>query len=80
MWLLQGVGAMEIVLLFVVGVLLSLYRAGRRWSVGVMPCLLIAALLPSQDPFTMMVISIPLVGAFVAGVYLAPRIRSPQPY
>jgi Sec-independent protein secretion pathway component TatC len=80
MWLLQGLGAIELLLLSVVGLLLSFFRAGRRWLVGVMPCLMIAALLPPQDLLTMVLISIPMVGAFVAGVYLAPRIRSSQPY
>jgi Sec-independent protein secretion pathway component TatC len=79
MWLLQGVGAMELLLLLVASLLLSLSRASRRWMVGVMPCLLIAALLPGPDPLSMLLISIPLVGAFVAGVYLSPRIRTPQP-
>jgi Sec-independent protein secretion pathway component TatC len=80
MWLLQSLGATELLLLLVVGLLLSLFRAGRRWSLGVMPCLLIAAILPSRDLLTMVMISIPLVGAFVAGVYLAPRIRRPQTF
>ncbi len=72
MWLLQGVGAMEVLLLLVASLLLSLFRASRRWMVGIVPCLLIAALVPPQDPFTMLLIAIPLVGAFVAGVHLAP--------
>ncbi len=78
MWLLQGVGVMELLLLFLASLLLSLSRASRRWMVGIVPCLLIAAFLPPTDPLSMLLISIPLVGAFVAGVYLAPRIRTAQ--
>ncbi len=74
MWLLQGLGAWEILLVLVVSLLLSVSRAGRRWMVGILPCLLIAALLPGTDPRSMLLIAIPLVGVFVAGVYLAPRI------
>lgn len=78
MWFLQGLGLMEILLVIVAGFLLSLSRAGRRWMVGIVPCLLIAAFLPGTDPLSMLLISIPMVGAFVAGVYLAPQIHTAQ--
>lgn len=78
MWVLQWLGIGEIVLILVATFALSLSRTGRRWRLGVLPCLLIGALAPPTDPLSMILLSIPLVGAFIAGVYLGPRVRSVQ--
>jgi len=78
MWWLQGLGFAEIVAFLAATLVLGLSRTGRRWRVGILPCLLIAALAPGTDPLSMVLISIPLVGAFVAGVHLAPRVRPVQ--
>jgi len=75
MWIFGGVGLMEIVLLLVAVVVLSITSKGRRWRIGVLPCLLVAALAPGTDPLSMLVIATPLLGALIGGVFLAPTIR-----
>ena len=78
MWLLQGLGAMEILLLAVSTAVLCLSRTSRRWSVAIVPCLTVAALAPGPDPLSMLLISMPLLGAFASGVYLGPKLRAVQ--
>ncbi|MGC8644448.1 MAG: hypothetical protein ACP5XB_31680 [Isosphaeraceae bacterium] len=76
MWLMQGLGIWELALLAAAPLVLCLFRTGRRWSVAVVPCLTIAALAPGTDPLCMLLISSALLGAFVAGVCIGPRLRA----
>lgn len=78
MWLLNGLGMWELALLALATLALCLFRTGRRWSLAVVPCLTIAALAPGPDLLSMLLISVALLGAFLAGVYLGPRFRVAQ--
>jgi len=74
-----GIGLGKLLLLgFMVSVLLLLGKRGRRWMVGIVPCLVIGMLVTPPDLLSTVVVSVPLLIAFASGVYLAKFILGPR--
>jgi Sec-independent protein secretion pathway component TatC len=72
-----SVGINEIVLILLIVAPFLLYGPrGRRWLVGVFPCLIIAAAVTPADIYSMLIVAVPLILAFVGGVLLSPYIRT----
>jgi Sec-independent protein secretion pathway component TatC len=72
-----GVGINEIVLTLLIALpFLLLGARGRRWLLGVLPCLVIAAIVTPSDIFSMLIVALPLLLAFVGGVALSPYIHA----
>lgn len=72
-----SIGTNEIVVILLVAApFLLIGTRGRRWLVGILPCLIIAAAVTPSDLFSMLIVGIPLALAFVGGVMLSPYIRT----
>lgn len=70
------IGPMELVLLLAAAcAMLLLGASGRRWLVGVVPCLVIGAAVTPADPVSMLLVALPLAAAFAVGVYSSRFIR-----
>jgi len=76
MWLLSGVGVIELLFLFVVIVSgCCLGRRGMRWLVAVVPLLLFSIVVSPPDLPSMLVVAIPLSLAFAFGSYWGPHLK-----
>jgi Sec-independent protein secretion pathway component TatC len=79
MWVLSGVGVMELIFLFLaIGLACCFGRRGRRWMAAVGPLMVLAVLVSPPDIVSMLVVVIPLALAFSLGVYWGPRLLSPE--
>ena len=72
-----GIGPIELVLLAFVGAsLVCPGKRARRWAIGIVPITILSIIVTPPDPISALIVGVPLVTAFVTGVYAASYVRS----
>ena len=74
----MGVGPLEIGLLLALAMGWSFTTQTRRWMPAVLACLALGIVATPPDPVSMLLVAVPLIVVFAAGVSMAGFLRTPK--